>query len=404
MRGLVFTAIGLLAVTAKAAEIDQWIDQIDRALTFSALDNNLRARLSGTFDLEFYHFEQPAPALIDSGSDGLVNPRLTLFADVQYGHVLYFFAETRLDRGFDPSDRGASLRLDEYALRITPWSDDRFSFQAGKFATVVGNWVPRHLSWDNPFIDAPLVYENVTQISDKEAPASALDFANRVSEKYGFNPVIWGPDYTTGFSISGRIDQFDYAAELANASLSARPESWSATEIGFDHPTVSGRVGYRPSPTWTFGVSMSEGAYFRPEASATLPNGRDAGDYKELLIGQDVAFAWRHLQIWAEFYETRFEVPRVGDADTFAYYLEAKYKLTPQLFVAARWNQELFGTVGDSSGVGVQWGHDLGRIDLAVGYRFTENTQIKLQYSFQKETSGPGDENNIFAAQFTVRF
>src|SRR5277367_4880154 len=157
MKALVLTAIGLLTVTANAAEIDEWIDQIDRALTFSALDNNLRARLSGTFDLEFYHFEQPAPALIDSGSDGLVNPRLTLFADVQYGDVLYFFAETRLDRGFDPSDRGASLRLDEYALRITPWSDDRFSFQAGKFATVVGNWVPRHLSWDNPFIGAPLV-------------------------------------------------------------------------------------------------------------------------------------------------------------------------------------------------------------------------------------------------------
>jgi hypothetical protein len=27
--------------------------------------------------------------------------------------------------------------------------------------------------------------------------------------------------------------------------------------------------------------------------------------------------AWRHLQIWAEIFEARFEVPAVGNADTF---------------------------------------------------------------------------------------
>jgi hypothetical protein len=27
-----------------------------------------------------------------------------------------------------------------------------------------------------------------------------------------------------------------------------------------------------------------------------------------------------------------------------------------------------------------------------------------MQYSFQQETTGAGDDNHIFAAQFTVRF
>ena len=45
-----------------------------------------------------------------------------------------------------------------------------------------------------------------------------------------------------------------------------------------------------------------------------------------------------------------FQVPRVGDADTFAYYLEGKYKFTPQLFGALRWNQQLFATVPDGLG------------------------------------------------------
>ena len=129
----------LLACTARAFEIDDFLDRLDNTLTISAFQNNVRARLSGTLDLEIYHFEQPAPGLIDSTIDTLFNPRLTLFLDAQIGSQMYFFAQSRLDRGFDPSNHGAQVRLDEYALRITPWDDGRLTVQIGKFATVVGN-------------------------------------------------------------------------------------------------------------------------------------------------------------------------------------------------------------------------------------------------------------------------
>ena len=145
-------------------------------LPISAFHDNLRVRLSGTLDLEIYNFQQPAPDLIDSTIDTLFNPRLTLFLDAQAGSQIYFFAQSRLDRGFDPTDHGAQIRLDEYAFRITPWNDGRLTVQIGKFATVVGNWIPRHLSWENPFIDAPIVYENITAIRDKYAPVSPFDF------------------------------------------------------------------------------------------------------------------------------------------------------------------------------------------------------------------------------------
>ena len=405
MRTLQALSLCLFACTVHALEIDDFFDRLDNALTITAFDGNLRARLSGTIDTEFYNFQQPAPGLIDSEIDNLFNPRLTLFLDAQLGSQIYFFAQSRLDRGFDPSDHGAQIRLDEYALRFTPWDDGRFNLQVGKFATVVGNWVPRHLSWENPFINAPLVYDNVTPISDKIAPASPLDFVHRFDNgKYEFNPVIWGPSYASGISLSGRLGRFDYAAEMKNASLSSRPESWNVTETGFDHPTFSGRVGFRPNQIWNFGLSASDGPYFRSEAEQTLPPGRSIGDYREFVLGQDAGFAWHHLQLWAEFYEARFEVPRVGDADTFAYYFEAKYKFTPQLFGALRWNQQLFSNIPDGAGGQVRWSQDLWRIDAAAGYRFTSHTQLKLQYSFQRETTGPHDDNHLIAAQLTVRF
>jgi hypothetical protein len=191
---------------------------------------------------------------------------------------------------------------------------------------------------------------------------------------------------------------------MKNSSLSSRPESWNITDTGFEHPSVNARLGFRPNQAWNLGISISDGTYLRPEAERTLPRGRDIDDYRELLLGQDISFAWHHLQLWAECYETRFEVPRVGNADTLAYYLEAKYKITPQLFGALRWNQQLFGKVSDGTGANAHWGRDLGRADIAAGYRFTPHSQLKLQYSFQHETTGARRDDHLFAGQFTVRF
>jgi len=396
----------LFACTACAFDIDDAFDRLDNALTISAFQDNLRTRLSGTVDLEFYNFQQPPPGLIDSNIDNLFNYRLSLFVDAQFGSQFYFFAQTRLDRGFDPTDHGADIRLDEYALRVTPWTDGRFTFQIGQFATVVGNWVPRHLSWENPFINAPLVYENVTAIQDKYAPVSPPYFiySPYFYQKYTFNPVIWGPSYASGISVSGRLGGFDYAMEMKNASLSSRPESWYVTENGFENPTFSGRVGLRPNEAWNFGFSASEGPYFRREAEPTLPAGHDIDDYREFVVGQDASFAWHHLQVWAEFYEARFQVPNVGDADTFAYYVEAKYKFAPQFFGAIRWNQQLFSTISNGLGGNEHWSPDLERIDIAATYRLTTHAQVKLQYSFQHETTAPGQDNHLLATQFTVRF
>jgi hypothetical protein len=313
--------------------------------------------------------------------------------------------QSRADRGFDPHDQEVQLRLDEYALRYNPRESDCFDLQVGKFATVVGNFVQRHLSWENPFVTAPLLYENLTAVSDTRVPANRRDFASGfVFDEDENIPLIWGPSYATGASVAGKIGEFSYALEAKNSALASRPKSWDATAIGFENPTVSGRIGFQPNPAWNFGVSASDGTYLRPEAAATLPPGRSIGDYHEVLLGQDISYAFHHLQLWAEFYEVRFQVPRVGNADTFAYYLEGKYKFTPQFFGALRWNQQLFSTVPDGMGGSARWGHDLWRIDTSLGYRFTAHTQLKLQYSFQDANSDSRDLAHTLAAQFTLRF
>ena len=397
---------------AAACAAEDFLDRVDEVLTISAFDDQVRARLSGTLDLEGYHFDAPPPGLIFTEHDSLFNPRLTLFLDAQIGPRIYVFAQARADRGFDPSDRDAEVRLDEYALRVTPWEDGRFNLQIGKFATVVGNWAARHGSWDNPFITAPLPYDNLTAIWDSAAPHSSRElfswshvsdgaggfFGDEYADKYLRQPIVWGPAYTSGLAVFGRIGKFDYAADLKNGALSSRPEAWDATEVQWQHPAFSGRLGYRPSEKWKLGLSASVGPYLLPDAAGTVATGHGLGDYRQIVLAQDIGFAWHDWQLWAEFYEARFEIPTIGNADTFAYYLEAKYKFTPQLFGALRWNQQLFNRID-----GQRWGRELWRIDASAAHRFTPHTQLKLQYTLQDE-EGPHGLSNGFAVQFTVRF
>ena len=414
-RAEMLAGIFLLGGILQVAKAD-FLEEANAKLSLNLFHNQVRLQLSGTFDLETYFIEQPPPGLIFTDDRFLLNPRLMLFLDAQIGSYVSTFVQARLDRGFDPSDGGAEVRLDEYAIRVSPLKDIPLTVQFGKFGTVVGNWVPRHYSWDNPFINAPLPYENVTGIWDSDAPEDVdellewahvpyeeyTDFGDGYYDKYLRLPVIWGPSYASGVSVSGALGKFDYAAELKNAALSSRPESWDLTQVGFEHPTFSGRIGVRPNEMWNVGFSGSVGPYFRSEAAATLPAGKGIGDYRQILLGQDVSFAWHRFQLWAEVFESRFEVPNVGDADVLSYYIEAKYKITSQLFAAVRWNQQLFGTVPDEEEQ-LKWGNDTLRVDGVVGYRFNNYLQLKLQYSFTHDEHGQTGEH-LFGGQFTIRF
>ena len=371
-------------------------------------------RLSGLADAEGYRFQEPAPGLIQSDGDSLFVPRLSLFLDAQAGSKIYVFAQARADRGFDPGDEGSRERLDEYAVRFTPADNGAFNIQAGMFATFVGNWTPRHDSWSDPFITAPLPYENATGVWDIEPAPSARTLMlwggvgprpePGFPDKDRSVPIIWGPDYTTGAAVFGQIGGVQYAAEVKNAALSSRPEAWDADAVDARYPTVSARLGYLPNPMWTIGFSASAGVYLRSSAAPLLAPGYGLGDYREVLFGQDAAFAWHRLQLWAESFEARFEIPTVGAPATYAYYLEAKYKFTPQLFGALRWNQQLFSSVPVAGAGPARWGANVWRIDAGPTYRFTPHTQFKIQYSVQRQDSSLRGASELLAGQFTVRF
>src|SRR5687767_11055441 len=154
----------------------EWLHKFSQSLHVESSNGFFRAKLSGLFDLEGYYFDRLPPGLIFGKDEAFVNPRLSLFLDTRIGKHFYSSVQARIDRGFDPRVKKQDARFDEYFVRYTPFDDARLNFQAGKFATVVGNWIQRHDSWNNPFVTAPLPYENVFTISDQTTPPSAKAF------------------------------------------------------------------------------------------------------------------------------------------------------------------------------------------------------------------------------------
>lgn len=399
-------AVGLLML-GTVARGQAWLDAVDDALSLKSRNGVFRADVSGLLDLEGYYVDQRPPGLLYE-DESFFNPRLSLFLDARLGEHFYAFAQARFDRGFDPGEAGFEARADEYLLRWTPWTEGWVNVQFGKFATVVGSWVQRHYSWDNPLITAPLPYENLTPLSDDyapDSPADLLSWRRLPDQKDSWLPIIWGPVYATGWGVFGTVGKFDYAFDLKNEGLASHPYAWELNDSLWRYPTLSGRVGFRPGPAWNQGLSFSIGPYLSTDAAAGLPPGKGVGDFNHITLDYDVSYAHHHWQFWGELFLSRFEVPNVGNADVLAYYIEAKYKITSGLFAAARWNQELYADINNGMGGQEPWGNDMYRIDVALGYRFTRHLQSKLQYSFGRRPAAVLQQGEqLVAAQVTVKF
>jgi hypothetical protein len=286
----------------------------------------------------------------------------------------------------------------------------------GKFATLIGNWTKRHAAWENPFITAPLPYDNLTAIWDVSPVLSAgtlLGWAHVrpvaaapavLADKHFRLPVVWGGAYAQGVAVAGRSGRFDYMVEVKAVGLSSRPERWDQSFGGVERPTVNARLGFRPAPAWDLGVSVSRGEYLDRAAHPNIPAGFNRHDYQETVVAHDLSFAWRHFQLWAEIYAARFTVPRVGPLDTVAGYVEAKYRFTPRFSTAVRWSQQVYGHVTDSAGQSMRAGRQTWRFEVAPAWRLTPQTQIKLQYSLRHEQPARERLTELFAAQLNMRF
>ncbi len=403
---LIFSAVaGLRAQVTLPAPVTAALDRADDALTYESSDGKFFAHVTGETDITGYYLDgQPFGLIYSNPNDHfLLSPRLTLNLDATYGDRLMFFAKFRWDDGIDPGFVNDSARLDEMFVRATI-VPQHLDLQVGKFYTVFGSWAGRHGAWDCPFITAPLVYDQVTSVLDAFSPANGAAFAglrNSPDNNYAWAPVVWGPDYLPGAAAFATWGRVDLAVSGTTQALSARPTTWS--DLNFSRPSFNGRLGWRVNEAWSLGVSGSLGPFLLSHAAASLPPGTTLSQYDQITVGGDASWAWHEWQVTGEFIFSRFEVPNVGNADTFSWYLETKYKITPQLFAAVRWNQQVYNQVQTPGGP-QNWDNDEMRVDLALGYKWDTHVLTKIQYSWQHQETSFQNGQQMIAVQLVVKF
>jgi len=124
-------------------------------------------------------------------------------------------------------------------------------------------------------------------------------------------------------------------------------------------------------------------------------------DFTQTTWGIDAGYEHGRWQIWSELIATRFEVPRVGALEAVSGFIEAKYKITADLWTAFRWNQAAFG---DVPGMDISWDRNGWRNDIALGWRVNENIQAKLQYSLGDKSGREPEGNHLGALQLIMKF
>ena len=208
--------------------------------------------LSLMADAALYAQDAPAQGLLFTDNDVLVAPRVALFLDSGIGERVLVHVQLDADTGSDPNQENRDLRFDEYFVdaRLTEPEHGRLTLRVGKFATVFGSWISRHLAWDDPMITGPLIYADVLPITDQTIPASAAAFALRrdVRDKqFDWLPIVWGAGYTTGASLSATAGTLDAVVEVKNASISSRPATWDIVSSGRNtDPNVTARAALAP--------------------------------------------------------------------------------------------------------------------------------------------------------------
>jgi class 3 adenylate cyclase len=399
-----------LAVAAGPARAQDLPTLQDLGVSWTSPGGLVQVTPSGRLDLEGYVPGDVPPWIIPT-THAFVAPRASLFVDAFAGQRVYGTVELRADRGEAPADRPLQVRVEQAYLRLTPLSKVNVSVQGGKFVSPFGGWTQRHASpAEEPFIRPPLPYDYRTMICAGFFPASDAGFLTW-KDKPGFfrpmgAPVVWNAPYQVGGMVSGGWKMLGFRAAVMNSAPSSEPSEWNRIGAGEHGPSYVAHLGVQVVPELRLGVSWDRGSYVTDEhAGAPLPAGEELSELKQELWGFEAAFARGPVEAKGELLLDSWEVPNVTDYPRdVSFYGEAKVKLTPGLFAAARYSGIRFDRISNGAGGTELWDYPVDRLQLAAGYRLGRTTEVRAEYMINSTEAPPAGNDNLFSLRWSWQF
>jgi len=344
----------------------------------------------------------------DYGEDTLRRFRLTLDAELRLGGHAAVLAEIR-------SDNLRAPRVYALYLRVRPWTERELDVQVGLVPPVFGAFPRRRYGGGNPLPGLPLAYQYATTMRDDAVPASAEELLFKRGSG-------WRVGYSVGSRYAGPgvppVDTEVWDAGI-QARIGRRPLSLavSLTQGTLSYPLVrddndgkqlAARLAWTPGPQLTLGVSAARGDFLAREVTDVLPPGAGT-EFEQEALGIDVEYArgyWilRGEAVWSRWNlppldETRIETPQ----DVLGTYLEARYKLRPGLYLAARLGHLAFNDLSSREWTQT-WDANVTRVEVGAGYAIRRQLLLKGAWQYNWRSGGRVREEGLLAAQVVLWF
>jgi hypothetical protein len=340
--------------------------------------------------------------------------RVDVAAAVKAGPHFTLLAEIR-------SENLDTVRPYALYLRIRPWTSRDFDIQVGRVPPTFGAFARRTYANDNPLIGYPLAYQYLTSLRPDAVPASADELLRKRSLGWLVNyslgntgtaegvPLVSAFRWDTGVQAHATVGMVSATAAVTAGTLSN--PLFSDDNHGRQ---VAGRLELRPIAGLILGTSLARGAFVSQLAArAAVGEGHD-GDFTQTAWGGDAEYSRAHYLLRFETIVSRWEMPIAVPPPTqvalqtplgaASASLEGRYKLRPDLYVAARYDHLGFS---DQTGARdtVPWEAPVTRVEIGAGYSIQRNLLLKGSFQHNARDGGVLQKiSNLVATQLVFWF
>ncbi len=335
-------------------------------------------------------------AFFNTGPDGFAPnsnfqvDEARLYLDAPIWETVYFHGELDLATRENPSLNAqlGELYLDfEDASQL--WGKDgQLNFRAGRMNIPFGEEYLNRNAMGNPLI------------------------SHSLSDLWGYDP---------GVEAYGTVGKFSYVTAVQNGGGNGIQD--------FDgDKSVAGRLCYDPNSHWHFSVSGMRTGNIDAQNDMTSALWFSSGFFRSIgspattrfkvnLAEGDIAYHWKsgHVSAFGGYARYTDNDPTADNARNIFYYaIEAQQKLPHKLYAAARFSQILVDKGYPIVGFGNFNEYffntlttEIWRASLGLGYTFSDNLALKMEYSFENgQTVGGGsrDNENFFGTEAVFKF
>jgi hypothetical protein len=313
------------------------------------------------------------------------------------------------------AETGVGVTPYAWYVRVGPLANGLVDIQAGRIPPVFGGFTRRAYPQDNPLIGSPQTYQYLTSVRADAVPATADDLIQMRGRGWLVSYPVGDPTPHNGVPTiaAERWDsgvQVRVGRPVLEGALAYTVGSLSDPRVSNNNGggQIAGRAAWHPVPALTLGVSAARGIFVADDVRDARPDA-PAGHDDQRAFGIDAEASWGRWLARGEYVSNAWRVPpldapRIADPlASRAGYIEAKVRLHPRLYAAARGDVMRFTSIPASGGV-QSWEAAVSRLEYGIGITLRRGLLVKATVLSNWRDGGRVRRSNLGAVQFLCWF